>query len=279
MVYNTNTSAQLKSLSGQFNTVLTQYQTTYNNYISALNSSDKALLTIENSAFMGTNQMSNNSVTDINSCKSACSSNQLCSGGTFTANNKNCILTSGEGNIINSMGSTAIITSVKYYARQLQQLNQQLIDLNKQIMDITGQSYYGYQQDVQQQQQYKKNIHHNYHILQEEREKIAKMSRDFQTLNAANNDGQIHVTMYYYNYIVLLFITILLIFLLIKYSGINGQQSGGSNSKFMTESIFLFTIMTVFLGISHILKNINGYIVMSIFVIAYLIAKMKLNVK
>jgi len=279
MVYNKNTSTQLKSLSEQFNNVLTQYQTAYNDYITALNSSDKELLTIENRAFMGTSQMSTNNVTDINSCKSACSSNQLCSGGTFTANTKNCILNSGEGNIIHSMGSTAIITSVKYYARQLQQLNQQLIDLNQQIMDITGQSYYGYQQDKHQQQQYKKNIHHNSEILQEEREKIAKMSRDFQTLNAANNDGQIHVTMYYYNYIVLLFITILLIFLLIKYSGVNGEHSGGGHSKFMMESIFLFAIMTVFLGISHILKNINGYIVISILVIAYLIAKMKLTVK
>ena len=72
------------------------------------------------------------------------------------------------------------------------------------------------------------------------------MILDFKTLNSAQENGDIEVTMYYYNYIVLILITILLIFLLLKYS-VTGQQRGGGNS-FKSEAIFLFGITGIVIG-------------------------------
>jgi hypothetical protein len=80
----------------------------------------------------------------------------------------------------------------------------------------------------------------------------------------------------YANYIVLLLVTILLIFLLIKFSITPSSQYGGGRI-FKNEAFFLLAIMIVFLGLSQIYKNYNGYIVVSIILIAYIIAKMKMN--
>jgi hypothetical protein len=53
-----------------------------------------------------------------------------------------------------------------------------------------------------------------------------------------------------------------------------GFAGGGSNFK--NESVFLFGIMIVFLGLSKIFNNYNSYIFISILAIAYIIAKIKL---
>jgi heme A synthase len=118
----------------------------------------------------------------------------------------------------------------------------------------------------------------NYQILLEERIHIDKMVRDFETLNAANENGQINVTSNYYNYIVLLFITILLIFLLIKFSVTSNDQRGGGNN-FTKEALFLFMIIVIFLGLSKLYNNYNLYIFVSVLIVAYIIAKMKMTNK
>ena len=53
------------------------------------------------------------------------------------------------------------------------------------------------------------------------------MVREYETLNSAQENGDINTTMNYYNYIILVFIVLLLIFLLLRFS-IPSEQSGGS---------------------------------------------------
>jgi hypothetical protein len=105
-------------------------------------------------------------------------------------------------------------------------------------------------------------------------EQLNQMVLNYETLNQAYNDGSLNVTSNYYSYIVLLFITVLLAFLLVKFSA-TGQQSGGG-SNFKNEAFFLFGVMVVFLGLSKIFNNYNSYIFISILAIAYIIAKIKL---
>jgi hypothetical protein len=118
-------------------------------------------------------------------------------------------------------------------------------------------------------------LHQNYNFLNEERYRIEKFEKDFETLNSAAYNSQLIVTSNYYRYIVLMFISILLIFLLIKYSG-TGQQGGGEGN-FKKESFFLFCLMLVFLSISKIFNNYESYIFISILVISYIFIKIKLN--
>jgi len=123
------------------------------------------------------------------------------------------------------------------------------------------------QQDVILQQ--------NYNLLNEERYKIQKFKKDFETLDSAAENSQLVVTSNYYRYIVLMFISILLIFLLIKYST-TGQQGGG-DSNFKKEAFFLFCLMLIFLSISKIFDNYESYIFITVLVISYIFIKIKLN--
>ena len=78
-------------------------------------------------------------------------------------------------------------------------------------------------------QQQDENLQQNYNLLNEERYRIEKFKKDFETLNSATENSQLVVTSNYYRYIVLMFISILLIFLLIKYSA-TGQHGPGRNA-------------------------------------------------
>ena len=95
-------SSQIQTLSNQFNSLLTDYQTTYAEFMNTINSNDTSLTTVENSAFTGSGTINTNQVSTINDCSTACSSNTSCSGATFTSTNNNCTLSSGSGNIVNS---------------------------------------------------------------------------------------------------------------------------------------------------------------------------------
>jgi hypothetical protein len=55
------------------------------------------------------------------------------------------------------------------------------------------------------------------------------MIREFETLNSAQQNSDINVTMNYYNYIVLLFVAIFLVCLLLRFSVPNEQTGGGRN--------------------------------------------------
>lgn len=250
-------SSQLQNLSGEFNALLTQYQETYNSYLSAINSGNNSLTTVPNSAFAGQSNINTLSNSTVTACETACSSNTSCSGATFNNNLNNCTLSSGVGNIVNAPQSTSIVQEAIYYSYQLEQLNAQLISINQQIMTITKNNFNQFQQSQQQTQQQDAALKNNYQTLEQERLQIQQMVRQFETLNAAYENGSINVTSNYYSYIVLLFIVILLVFMLIRYS-VPGLQSGGGMEK--THNLkniwaFIFGIFTlVIVGLNLIIK-------------------------
>ena len=71
-------SSQIQTLSNQFNSLLTEYQSTYTEFINVLNSNDTSFTTVENSAFTGSGIINTNPVSSINDCTTACSSNKSC---------------------------------------------------------------------------------------------------------------------------------------------------------------------------------------------------------
>jgi lipopolysaccharide export LptBFGC system permease protein LptF len=234
-----SSSQQIQSLSNQFNTILSEYQSTYNDFINTINSDDNSFTTVDNNAFNGSNIINTTTATNVSDCSTFCSSNTSCSGATFTSNNNNCTLSSGNGNIIKTINSTAIVKKAMYYSYQLQNLNQQLIDINEEINNNINQSYNSYQKNLNEVSERDQALQQNYIVLTEERENIKRIVREYETLNSAQENGDINATMNYYNYIILVFIVLLLIFLLLRFS-ISSEQSGGS-------------------GLHKILKNFFGY--------------------
>lgn len=102
-----------------------------------------------------------------------------------------------------------------------------------------------------------------------------KMKRAFETLDSANENSQLAVTTNYYKFIVLLFVTVLLVFLLLKYS-FTGQQIGGGNI-FKREAFFLFSLMLICLLCGITLNMYDNSLVIFIVIIVYIISKMYLH--
>lgn len=224
-------SSQIQTLSNQFNSLLTEYQTTYAEFMNTLKSNDTSLTTVENSAFAGSGTINTSLVSSISDCTTACSSNTSCTGATFTTNsNNNCTLSSGTGNIVNATNSTAIVQKGLYYSYQLQNLNQQLMDINQQINTAVNQSNTEYQNNLGQINESGQALQQNYVVLTGDRDRIDLMIREFETLNEAQQNSDINVTMNYYNYIVLLFVAIFLVCLLLRFSVPSDQVGGGRNS-------------------------------------------------
>jgi hypothetical protein len=122
----------------------------------------------------------------------------------------------------------------------------------------------------------KQTLTQNYNILLDERAKIAKLEKEYVTLNAADKNSQLVVTEYYSKYIVLLFVTLLLVLLLIKYAATGGQQVGGG-SNFISESIFLLSLMIISIGLAPIINNLNIYVFLTLIIISYVVIKMKIT--
>jgi hypothetical protein len=252
-------SSQIQTLSNQFNSLLTEYQSTYAEFMDVLNSNDTSFTTVENSTFSGSGTINTNPVSSISDCTTACSSNTSCSGATFTPNsttnsNNNCTLSSGSGNIINSTNSTAIVQKGLYYSYQLQNLNQQLMDINQQINNTVNQSNTEYQNNLGEINQKGEALQQNYVVLTDDRERIDIMIREFETLNSAQENSDINATMSYYNYIVLLFVAIFLVFLLLRFS-VPSEQVGGGNSGGNNKYKWLAFLIGIYFGFYYIFKN------------------------
>lgn len=265
------------NLSNQFNSILTQYQDIYQEYIQVLNSNDNSFIVVPDTLFIGQNNIKSIPNSTVDSCLIACNSDTSISGASINITTGNCTLSSGTGNLITDKNTTSIVPKNIYYSYQLQELNAQLLSINQEIMEKAKLSQTNYQTSQQQNEEQDKMLQQNYHTLTQQREEIHRLMRSYENLDAAYEDGNINVTSNYYTYIVLLFVTILLVFLLLKFS-ITGKQIGGSTANnFKMEALFLFGIMVVFLVLSKILNNLHSFNFIAILLIAYLVAKIKLN--
>ena len=65
-------SSQIQTLSNQFNSLLTEYQSTYAEFMNTIKSNDTSLTTVENSAFTGSGTINTNPVSSISDCTTAC---------------------------------------------------------------------------------------------------------------------------------------------------------------------------------------------------------------
>ena len=248
-------SSQIQTLSNQFNSLLTEYQSTYADFMNTLKSNDTSLTTVDNSAFTGSGTINTSLVSSISDCITDCSLNTSCTGATFTtSSNNNCTLSSGTGTIVNATNSTAIVQKGLYYSYQLQNLNQQLMDINQQINTAVNQSNTEYQNNLGQINESGQALQQNYVVLTGDRDRIELMIREFETLNEAQQNSDINVTMNYYNYIVLLFVAIFLVCLLLRFS-VPSEQVGGGNRGGNSKYQWLAFFIGIYWGFYYIFKN------------------------
>lgn len=236
-------SSQMETLSDKFNSLLTQYQTTYQDFINTVSSNDNSFTFVNNSAFIA-NILKTIQSTTAEKCMTSCENNKSCTGATFNSEQNLCMLNSGTGNIIKSQNQIAIVKQALYYSYQLQQINKELIDVNTKMMQIAN-GYTSIYDETQQVVDAKKSLlQQNYNTLEHERAQIFELVREYETLNSAYDTGSISVNANYYRYIMYLLIVVVLIIVLIKTSFISNEtQMGGGNNHGMQFSPFLFVLL------------------------------------
>lgn len=235
----------MEIISNKFNSLLTQYQDTYQDFLNTINSNTNALTTVPNSAFVGQSNINTIQDSSVENCLSSCTSNTLCSGATFDTNLNTCTLSSGTGNIISSNNQTAIVKQALYYSNQLKNLNNQLLNLNNSMMQNANSSMNDYLHTEQMNNEKSEILQKNYTTLEQERLEIGEMIRQYETLNSAYENGNINSTSNYYLYIVYLLIAIFLIFVLFKMNTSGIQSGGGGHSK-ISPLLLIFLVIVIF---------------------------------
>ena len=116
---------------------------------------------------------------------------------------------------------------------------------------------------IQQQTMEQRNTMNNsYQRLADERNQIEKMSREYETVNRALDNGSIILTSNYYSYISLFLTSILLILLFLKFSFTGSQSGGGNNIGYLHNVYKLLPIFLVVFAIFYFIKKnqlVNEY--------------------
>lgn len=109
-----------------------------------------------------------------------------------------------------------------------------------------NQNYTEYKNSLEQISEQQLLLNNNYYNLQQNNEKINSLIGQSQTLNSAYRDQSQLVTTNYYNYIVLFFVALLLLFLFFRFSE---TQSGGGlrNGVYLDKNIIFYFVFVVFI--------------------------------
>jgi len=244
----------MEILANKFNSLITQYKETYDQFLNTLGSDDNLFKSVPDSAFIANKKINTIQDSNMKNCMKLCSKNTACSGATFDKQRKTCLLSSGMGNIINSQNQIAIIKQALYYSYQLEKINNELRSVNQNMMTLANSKVNDYQQTQKLNAQKSEILQHNYKILQQERGQIEDMIRQYETLNSAYEDESINTTSQYYIYIMYLFIIIFLIILVLHLFSLPASQVGGG-LIFSKINPFIFVILGIIIIVNAILKN------------------------
>lgn len=237
----------MEILSNKFNSLISQYQETYRDFINTINSNNNLLITNPESAYLSENNIDIIKNSSVENCKTSCQSNKSCSGATFNNTLNTCSLNSGNGHIVRSSNETAIVKQALFYSYKLENLNNELININKNMINSIKDNVDNYELSKNINLQKSEIIKNNYNTLVNERNQIAEIIRQYETLNSAYENGNLSLTSNYYNYILYMIIVIILIIILLN---INTQLS---DNNFVTNKL-IFTILLI-IGLIYIFKN------------------------
>ena len=120
----------LQSLNTKFVLLLEQYQYVSNAYFS-LNTEQSELTAVQGNTVTGGTVMSHESLPSVNCCQSLCSSISNCTGASYDASNKICVINSGNVELYNTNNNStyAIVSAKTQLLSQLQNINLQLSNI------------------------------------------------------------------------------------------------------------------------------------------------------
>jgi hypothetical protein len=220
----------LENLQNQYNLLLIRYQQSLANYLSYLNKpnlniNNENLVYMKGYAYNGTGTAGESQSTNLQDCIASCSRTKSCTGATFVSNQ--CLLRTGDSPIVPSTeNSYAIVPESVKLLYEMGSINQELISINQQITSLINNAQPLYNSEVSQRFVQQETLLQNYEKLQQEREKILDLLKEYENLDNTQSNDKIKVNHNYFVYILLLILAIAIIALLYYMSNLGTNVAG-----------------------------------------------------
>jgi hypothetical protein len=263
-------SMDLESLRQKYSNLLIQYKAAVADYVNYLNRisttvnsnydssasnykiNSEQYTSLQGMAFNGSGTAGQSDATTLQECEASCANLSNCTGATFVSDK--CLVRTGDSPIVPAGNdSYAIIPKSKQLLLNMEDINQQLLDTNKELtkkINIVEPIFDKISQDATTKNQ---DLINNYKVLNQERENILNLLRQYETLESVDNENLVKINQNYYSFILLSILAIAIIFLLYKFSFSGNTtppivQSGGE----LTSNIYyiIFVILLVTIGIN-----------------------------
>lgn len=238
----------LESLNNEYKNLLIEYKLAVSNYVNYLkqevkqpcdeytgdskdsqecyNVNNVEMTTVKGTNFWGTSQLSQTTLKTVGDCQALCSKTSGCSGATYNEATTICSLRKGDGDIMTGSSTDySIVPKAKSLLKIVQNINNKLTQVNEKIQKISQPVEAQLNSEAEQRSISNTKLIDQYHNLIIERDKIQKMLNEYQTLDEQQVEGNIHITQNYYSFILLMFLALLVIFLLYKFSFTSAQSS------------------------------------------------------
>ena len=261
---------QIDSLIQQYETTMTAYNQTYQDYTAAINTGYTQLPGKAYTGLAG-GQVSYSTAKNADQCQGTCSKLPNCGGATFTPNQmtNNCKVSQSVNTSIpnygisSSSGNVAIVKKSLVYAAKLYGLNEKLLSLNNQIQNaIAANPSYNVDNINGQKKAEGQVMMNEYDKLMKQRADIKKLIDEYDSINSSNINSSLVVNQQMMNYrlfIIALFFLIYIGFVVVFNieGGFNPISFGlilSFITYFLNMSLISFTILilTIFYYIFNI---------------------------
>lgn len=184
------------------------------------------MTSVKGTTFWGASPLSQSTLKTVGECEALCSTTSGCSGATYNETSTICSLRKGDGDIMTGSSSDySIVPKSLSLLKIVQNINEKLTQVNEKIQKMSQPIETQFNAEAQQRSTSNTNLIDQYNNLVGEREKIQHMLNEYQTLDEQQVEGNIHISQNYYSFILLMFLAILVIFLLYKFSIPSDQSS------------------------------------------------------
>ena len=184
------------------------------------------MTSVKGTTFWGASPLSQSTLKTVGECEALCSTTSGCSGATYNETSTICSLRKGDGDIMTGSSSDySIVPKSLSLLKIVQNINEKLTQVNNKIQKMSQPIETQFNAEAQQRSTSNTNLIDQYNNLVGEREKIQHMLNEYQTLDEQQVEGNIHISQNYYSFILLMFLAILVIFLLYKFSIPSDQSS------------------------------------------------------
>jgi hypothetical protein len=215
------------------------------------------MVSIQSKTFWGKGQVGSQSIDTVDDCVALCSTTTGCSGATFNPDKQTCWLRSGDSDIGPGLNNDyAIVPETKKYLEIMKSINTKLNDTNQQIMALTNSGQGEYAGLTSKSSNNHIELTNNYNVLQQERNKIDKLLKNFDDLDESKVETELSINQNYYSFILLSVIAIAICFMLYFFSSTSSkstiQQGGKKGMSFLFFANIFCAVILILIVISFI---------------------------